>query len=151
MVWEYIRTDTAPTSCSMLTIQLHNEFSAPQHHPPMPPTKAMSAITQNRRGHPTKTPSSMSWYSGVVGFGRARERQNRLLGCIFWAIFDRRGGVVTLAELQWEDQIGPSIPVQKINHTTINHRGPLNVWRIGWGMERRPYLWRQKLGGIFSA
>ncbi len=37
------------------------------------------------------------------------------------------GGVVTLAESQWEDQIGPSIPVQKINHTTINCRGPLNV------------------------
>jgi hypothetical protein len=40
----------------MLTIQLHNEFSAPQHHPPMPPTKAMGAITQNHRGHTTATP-----------------------------------------------------------------------------------------------
>ena len=39
----------------MLTIQLHNEFSAPQHHLPMPPTKAMGAITQNLRGHPTVT------------------------------------------------------------------------------------------------
>ena len=27
-----------------------------QHHPPMPPTKAMGAITQNRHGHPTATP-----------------------------------------------------------------------------------------------
>jgi hypothetical protein len=27
-----------------------------QHHPPMPPTKAMGAITQTRRGHPTATP-----------------------------------------------------------------------------------------------
>jgi hypothetical protein len=27
-----------------------------QHHPPMPPTKAMGAIKQNRRGHPTATP-----------------------------------------------------------------------------------------------
>ncbi len=26
-----------------------------------------------------------------------------------------------------EDQIGPSIMVQKLNHTTINRRGPLNV------------------------
>ena len=36
----------------------HNSHmnSAPQHHPPMPPTKAMGAITQNRRGHPTATP-----------------------------------------------------------------------------------------------
>jgi hypothetical protein len=37
------------------------------------------------------------------------------------------GGFVTLAELRWEDQIGPSIMVQKLNHTTINRRGPLNV------------------------
>ena len=37
------------------------------------------------------------------------------------------GGFDTLAESRWEDQIGPSIPVQKINHTTINRRGPLNV------------------------
>jgi len=35
------------------------------------------------------------------------------------------GGFDTLAKLQWKDQIGPSIPVQKINHTTINRRGPL--------------------------
>ena len=39
----------------------HSQFnytmnSAPQHHPLMPPTKAMGAITQNRRGHPTATP-----------------------------------------------------------------------------------------------
>jgi hypothetical protein len=37
------------------------------------------------------------------------------------------GGFVTLAKSRWEDQIGPSIPVQKLNHTTINRRGPLNV------------------------
>ncbi len=61
------------------------------------------------------------------------------------------GGFVTLAESRWEDQIGSSIPVQKINHTTINRWGPLNVWRIGRGMERRPCLWRQKLGRIFYA
>jgi hypothetical protein len=39
----------------------HSQFnytmnSAPQHHLPMPPTKAMGAIMQNRRGHPTATP-----------------------------------------------------------------------------------------------
>ena len=38
------------------------------------------------------------------------------------------GGFATLAKLRCEDQIGPSIPVQKIKHTTINRRGPLNVW-----------------------
>jgi hypothetical protein len=37
------------------------------------------------------------------------------------------GGFVTLAESGWADLIGPSIPVLKINHTTINIRGPLNV------------------------
>jgi hypothetical protein len=61
------------------------------------------------------------------------------------------GGFDTLAESRWEDQIGPSIPVQKINHTTINRRGPLNVRIIGRGMERRPGLWQRKLGGIFDA
>jgi hypothetical protein len=61
------------------------------------------------------------------------------------------GGFDTLAKLRWEDQIGPSIPVQKIKHTTIYHRGLLNVRRIGRGMERWPCLWRRKLGGIFDA
>jgi hypothetical protein len=60
----------------------------------MPPTKAMCAITQNRRGLPAATPLSMLWYSGVVRFGRARERRHRLLGCIFWAKFGRRGGLI---------------------------------------------------------
>jgi len=36
-------------------------------------------------------------------------------------------GFDTLVESQWKDQIGPSIPVRKINHTTINRRGPLYV------------------------
>ena len=61
------------------------------------------------------------------------------------------GGFDTLAESRWEDQIGPSIPVQKINHTTINRQGPLYVRQIGRGTERRPCLWQQKLGGIFDA
>ena len=59
------------------------------------------------------------------------------------------GGFDTLAKSRWEDQIGPAIPEQKINHTTINRRGSLNVWRIGRGMERRPCLWRRKLGVKF--
>ena len=37
------------------------------------------------------------------------------------------GGFDTLAKSRWEDQIGPSITVQKLNHTTINCQGPLNV------------------------
>jgi hypothetical protein len=61
------------------------------------------------------------------------------------------GGFDTLAESRWEDRIGPSIPVQKINHNTINHQGPLYGRRIGRGMERRPCLWRRILRGIFDA
>jgi hypothetical protein len=61
------------------------------------------------------------------------------------------GGFDTLAKSRWEDRIGPSIPVQNINHTTINRWGPLYVRRIGRGTEWRPCLWRGKLGGIFDA
>jgi len=61
------------------------------------------------------------------------------------------GGFDTRAESRWEDQIGPSILVQKINHITINRLRPLCVRRIGRGTERRPCLWRWKLGGIFDA
>ncbi len=57
----------------------------------MPPTKAMGAITQNRHVLPTETPLSTSWYLGVVQFGRARERRQHLIGCIFLAKFSRRG------------------------------------------------------------
>jgi hypothetical protein len=60
------------------------------------------------------------------------------------------GGFDTLAESRREDQIGPSIPVQKINNATINRRGPLNVPQIGRGTERRSCLWRRKLRGIFD-
>jgi hypothetical protein len=43
--------------------------------------------------------------------------------CKIWpaGVFD------TLAESRWENQIGPSILVQKINHTTLNHQGSLYV------------------------
>ena len=61
------------------------------------------------------------------------------------------GGFDTLAKLRWEDQIGPSILVQKINQITINHLRPLCVWRIGHGTERQPCLWQWKLGEIFDA
>ena len=76
-----------------------------QHHPPMPPTKAMGAITQNHRGHPTAKPWSTSWYSGALRFRRAREPRHRLLGCIFWAKFGRRGvwypGRIAMGRPNW--------------------------------------------------
>ena len=37
------------------------------------------------------------------------------------------GGFDTLAESRWADLIGPFIPVRKIEHNTINHRGALYV------------------------
>jgi len=40
------------------------------------------------------------------------------------------GGFDTLAESRWEDRSRPSIPAEKINHTTINRRGPLYDVRI---------------------
>jgi hypothetical protein len=61
------------------------------------------------------------------------------------------GGVDTLAESRWAVLIGPSIPARKINHATINRRGPLYGRRISRGMERRPCLWRRILRGIFDA
>ena len=42
-----------------------------------------------------------------------------------------------MAESRWEDLIGPSIPAEKINHTKINHRGPLYVPQFGRGMAPR--------------
>jgi hypothetical protein len=103
----------------------------------MPPTKAMGGIKQNCRGHPTATPLSTSGYSGVVRFGRARERRHRLMGAYSGQNLAGEG-FDTLAELRWEDQIGPSILAEKINHTTINRRGPLNVRQLAVGRNGRP-------------
>jgi hypothetical protein len=76
-------------------------------------------------------------------------------GAVYWGAYSGQnlagGGFDTLAKSRWEDRIRPSIPVQKINHTTINRQGPLYVRRIGRGAERWPCLWRRKLGGIFDA
>ncbi len=117
----------------------------------MPPTKDMGVIKQNRRGRPTKTPLSTSGYLGVDLIGRVRVRQHRLMGCIFLAKFGRQGGFDTIAKLRWADRIGPSITAEKINHTTINRRGPLYGRRFGRGTERRPCLWQRNLGRIFDA
>ena len=52
--WCDTHTHTTPTRIE----NTHNSHmnSAPQHHSPMPPTKAMGAIPQNHRSHPTATP-----------------------------------------------------------------------------------------------
>ena len=48
------------------------------------------------------------------------------------------GGFDTLAELRWADRIGPSIPAEKINHITINRRGPLCVGESAVGQNGGP-------------
>ena len=48
------------------------------------------------------------------------------------------GGFDTLAESRWEDRIRPSIPAEKINHTTINRRGLLYVQRLAVGQNGGP-------------
>ena len=115
----------------------------------MPPTKAMGA-------KPPRPPHRNTMIDVVVlGCGPIRTGEGAaapFIGVhIMGKIWPAGGVITTLAESRWEDQSGPSIPVQKINHTTINRQGPLNVWRIGRGMERRPCLWQRKLGGIFYA
>ncbi len=80
----------------------------------MPPMKDMGVIKQNCRGRPTATPLSTcegaaAPFNGVHILSKIRPV----------------GGFDTLAELRWADRIGPSIPAEKINHTTINRRGPL--------------------------
>jgi len=61
------------------------------------------------------------------------------------------GGFDTLAELQWKDQIGPSIPVQNYQPYHNQPSGTSLCSEIGRGTERRPCLWRRKFGGIFDA
>jgi hypothetical protein len=90
----------------------------------------------------------------VLGCGPIRMGEGAAAPFIWVQILDEiwpEGGFDTLAESRWEDQIGPSILLQKINHITINSRRPLCVRRIGCGMERRLCLWQGKLGGIFDA
>ena len=69
-------------------------------------------------------------YVAVLGCGPIRTGEGTAAPFIGVHILGeiRPGGwFVTLAKSRWEDQIGPSITVQKLNHTTINRRGPLNV------------------------
>ncbi len=112
----------------------------------MPPTKAMGAITQNRRGLPTATPLSTSWYSGVVRFGRARERWHRLLGCIFWAKFGRRGGLIP-----WPNHDGRTEldRLSRSKNSTILQStvGCLVGQRIGRGTEKAALFVATEIGG----
>jgi hypothetical protein len=105
-----------------------------QHHPPMPPTKAMGAITQNRHGFPTATPLSTLWYSGVVRFGRARERRHRLLGCIFWAKFCWRGGLIPWPNCDGRTELDHLSRSKKstIPQSTVGNLVMFGEWVVGW-------------------
>ncbi len=100
----------------------HNRAPCLTAPPPMPPTKAMGAITQNRRGRPTATPWSTSWYSGVVRFRWARERRHRLLGCIFWAKFVRRGALIP-----WPNCDGRT----KLDSVSLSKKSTLSQLTVG--------------------
>ena len=123
---------------------------APDHHPPMPPTKAMGAIKQNRRGRPTTTPCSTFWCLNMVGFLRAIERRLRSIGYIFRTKFGWRGDLIP-----WHNQDGRAelVRLSRSKKSTIPQStdGCLVGRQIGRVTERRLCLWRRKLGGIFDA
>jgi hypothetical protein len=104
---------------------------------------------------PTRPPHRNTMIDVVVlGFGPIRMGEGAaapFIGVHILGEIPPAGGFDSQAESWLEDRVGPSVPVQKINHITINHRGPLYVWRIGSGTERRLYLWQRKLGEIFDA
>jgi hypothetical protein len=58
------------------------------------------------------------------------------------------GGFVTLAKSRWEDQIGPSIMVQKLNHATINRRAGMAGGLRGGIIFRRGFLTNFWAGGV---
>jgi hypothetical protein len=100
-----------------------------QYHPPMPPTKAMGAITQNAAAtlpqHHDRRRGTRVW-SDLDGRGSG--------GTIYWGAYSRRnsagGGVwypgrIAMGGPNWTVYPGPKN--QPYNHTTINHRGPLLI------------------------
>ena len=117
---------------------------------PLSPTKAMGRIKQ-----PPRPPHHNTMIDLVVlGYGPIQMGEGAAApfnGVHIMGEIRPAGGFDTLAESRWAVLIGPSIPARKINHATINRRGPLYGRRIGRGMERRPCLWRRILRGIFDA
>jgi hypothetical protein len=148
MVLEYICTDTiAPLNAHfchvlhsvMFSTETKNYHNTPQHNckhnrapcPTAPSTHASYKGYGCNNAKPPWPPHRNTMIDVVVlGCGPIRTGEGaaapfigvHILGEIWPA-----GGFVTLAESRWEDQIGPSITVQKLNHATINLRGPLNV------------------------
>ncbi len=123
---------------------------APDHHPPMPPTKAMGAIKQNRRGRPTATPCLTFWCSNMVGFLRSIKRRLCLIGFIFRTKFGWRGDLIP-----WPNRYRRAklVHLSRSKNSTIPQStvGCLVGRQIGQVRERWLCLWRRKLGGIFDA
>ena len=74
-----------------------------QHHPPMPPTKAMGAITKNRRGNLT---ANTMIDVVVLGCGPIRTGEGAaapLIGVHILGEIRPAGGFDSLAESRWED------------------------------------------------
>ena len=160
MVWEYIRTDTiAPLNahfCHVLfvmfwrvTMHTHTTPTRENTHNSMCTTAPSARASYKGYGcnntKPPRPPHRNTMIHIVVlrcgPIWMGKEAAAPFIGVHILGEIRPAGGFVTLDESRWEDQIGPSIPVQKINHTTIHRRGPLNVWQIGRGVERRPCLW----------
>ncbi len=148
------------TLCTLEHSVQHNSSTQPQTQPgTMSDSTIRPCLLQKGYGFnnakPPRAPHRNTMMDVVV-FGCGHIQMGKGAAALFIGVhilgkIRLAGGVDTLAESRWEDQIGPSIPVQKINHTTINRQGPLYVWLIGRGTERRPCLWRRKIGGIFNA
>ena len=147
MVLEYIRTDTiAPLNAHfchvlhsvMFSTETKNYHNTPQHNckhnrapcPTAPSTHASYKGYGCNNAKPPWPPHRNTMISVVVlGWGPIRTGKGAAapyIGVHFLGKIRPAGGFVTLAESRWEDQIGPSITVQKLNHTTINCQGPLN-------------------------
>jgi hypothetical protein len=138
MVLEYIRTDTVMfsiLSCSPHeTKKYHN---TPQHNrkhncAPCPTAPSAHASYKGYGCNNTKPPRPPHRNTMidvvVLGCGSIRTGEGAaapFIGVHILGEIRPAGGFVTLAESRWEDQIGPSIMVQKLNHTTINRRGLL--------------------------
>jgi hypothetical protein len=127
MVWEYIHTDTIahPHHAHNSSTQLIQCTTAPFAH-------ASYKGYGCNNAKPSRPPHCKTMIDVVVlGCGPIRTGEGAaapFIGVHILGEIRPAGGFVTLAESQWEDKIGPSNPVQKINHTTINSWGPLNVW-----------------------
>jgi hypothetical protein len=78
----------------------------------MPPTEAMGSITQNRRDRPTVKPLIDVVVLGCSPLRMGEGAAAPFIGVHILGKIRPAGGFDTLAESQWEDQIGPSIVVK---------------------------------------